>query len=391
MKNWLNLGVSDPLTLGMAHPIADRLETLGRARPVTTRTRAVALGLTGVAAMLTAPITIAADHPDVLSRFSVRIDGNEMRGQSYEIVTESGERKAYRILKNGDREPATLEKRDDGTLQLTYADGQTVNLPSFDFEALDGLESLKGLEALRGLQSLEGLKGLQGLSALSHLEGLSNLDGMSRIIINKDDFDLAGVPDSVKIIVGNTEIEVNGDGSTLDENSRSKLQNLLRGAVKNRISDGLENFEWVEDLKFGDGGDVQRFVLDRNNGAVLNDTIVSGSAFEALDFGPTPEFFEDVDAEIDAVMADKSINIRMRKAKARRMKAGALQSDFRQANPNATAEQRFENCIAILDTLNRDYRYHKQSDRGESAQSKCERSNMSVRSSFVWSSSDETQ
>ena len=47
MKNLLNLGVSGPLTLGMAHPIADRLETLGRARPTTWRSRILALSAMG--------------------------------------------------------------------------------------------------------------------------------------------------------------------------------------------------------------------------------------------------------------------------------------------------------------------------------------------------------
>ena len=59
MKNLLNFGVSDPLTLGMAHPVADRLETLGRARPVTRRSRALALGAMGVLALSTAPLTVA--------------------------------------------------------------------------------------------------------------------------------------------------------------------------------------------------------------------------------------------------------------------------------------------------------------------------------------------
>ena len=59
MKNLLNLGVSNPLTLGMAHPVADRLETLGRARPATWRNRCLALGIMGAIAMMTAPVTIA--------------------------------------------------------------------------------------------------------------------------------------------------------------------------------------------------------------------------------------------------------------------------------------------------------------------------------------------
>ena len=44
MRKLLNLGMSDPLTLGMGHPIADRLETLGRARPTSYRSRLAVLG-----------------------------------------------------------------------------------------------------------------------------------------------------------------------------------------------------------------------------------------------------------------------------------------------------------------------------------------------------------
>ena len=61
MKNLLNLGVSDPLTLGMAHPVADRLERLGRARPATWRNRCLALSAMSVIAISTAPLSIAAD------------------------------------------------------------------------------------------------------------------------------------------------------------------------------------------------------------------------------------------------------------------------------------------------------------------------------------------
>lgn len=59
MKNLLNFGVSNPLTLGMAHPVADRLETLGRARPTTWLSRSFALSAMGVIAIASAPLTIA--------------------------------------------------------------------------------------------------------------------------------------------------------------------------------------------------------------------------------------------------------------------------------------------------------------------------------------------
>jgi len=59
MKRLLNFGVSDPLTLGMAHPVAARLETLGRARPATWKSRALALSAMTLISISTAPITAA--------------------------------------------------------------------------------------------------------------------------------------------------------------------------------------------------------------------------------------------------------------------------------------------------------------------------------------------
>ena len=351
----------------------------------------MALGLIGAAAMLTAPITIAADHPDKIMGFNIHIDGEAMNGQSYEIVDEDGEKKAYRIVKGGERQQVDLEMKEDGSYQLTYEDGQTVDIPNIDLDGLDSLKSLEGLKALEGLKSLEGLKGFEGLSALSRLEGLSELKGASRFILKNGEFESPDFPENVKIIVGNKTIDVAGDGGTLDGDSRAKIQEFIRGAMTGRLSDEDGGFEWIDELKFGENGDVRRFILDRKDGAVLNDTIISGSSVDAFSFGPAPEFYEDVDAEIEALMADSSVDIRTRKAKARRMKAGALQAEFRRNNPAATAAQKVENCVAILDRLNRDYRYHNQTDRGESARAKCERSNVSVRSSFVFSATDETQ
>lgn len=64
MKNLLNLGVSDPLTLGMTHPVADRLETLGRARPATWRSRIITLSAMSVIAVFSAPLSLAENNVD---------------------------------------------------------------------------------------------------------------------------------------------------------------------------------------------------------------------------------------------------------------------------------------------------------------------------------------
>lgn len=375
MRRLLNFGVSDPLTLGMAHPIADRLEILGRARPVSKRSRAVAFGFIGLAAMLSAPLTIAADHPDKVLGFNIHVDGKARSGQSYEITNEDGVKKAYRILENGDRREVNLDERGDGSYRLTYEDGQIVDIPHIDLDGLEGLKSLENLKALKGLKSLEGLAGLDGLAGLEGLSALEGLSGLSNVIIRGAEFDGAAFPAGVKIIVQGTEIDVTGDGSELDEDKRATLQNLLRKTAKDR---------W-----FSRDGDIRTFTFkgdDKASFSALADTIVTSR--DTSFFGPAPEFYEDVDAEIEALMADSSVDIRTRKAKARRMKAGALQAEFRRFNPAATREERLQNCISILDTLNRDYRYHNQSDRGETAQTKCERSNVEVSSRFSWSSAD---
>ena len=59
MKRLIDLGVSNPLTLGMGHPLAGRLETLGRARPTTWPRRLLALSAIGIIGLSSAPMTLA--------------------------------------------------------------------------------------------------------------------------------------------------------------------------------------------------------------------------------------------------------------------------------------------------------------------------------------------
>ncbi len=198
MKKLLNLGVSNPLTLGMAHPVADRLETLGRARPATWGSRALALSAMGVIALASAPLSIASDssdhdtesHFETRYKFMSNFDGK--KGQSYEIVTEDGVKKAYRILEGGKRKEVDLVQKDDGTYQMTYDDGQVIDLPNIDVESLKGLKGLsslkklEGLEGLAALKSLEGLEGLEGLKALESLKGIK-LSGQNIQIFTSED------------------------------------------------------------------------------------------------------------------------------------------------------------------------------------------------------------
>ena len=64
MKNWLDLGMSDPLTLGMAHPLADRLECLASPKVNKGLSRTLTAALILGVGTLTAPLTIAEAHPE---------------------------------------------------------------------------------------------------------------------------------------------------------------------------------------------------------------------------------------------------------------------------------------------------------------------------------------
>jgi len=215
MKRLLNFGVSDPLTLGMAHPVAARLETLGRARPTTWKSRALALSAMSVIALSTAPLSIAADDPETEMMVKVVTEG-----ESYEIITEDGEKRAYKILTGGDREEVDLDRNADGSYQLTYSDGKVISLPNVDMETFAGLE---GLAVLESLKSLEGLAGLEGLAALEGLEELKEL----RLI--KSPEGLEGLDklekfESLGLSHGDVQVlTLDGDSANLSETIRGML------------------------------------------------------------------------------------------------------------------------------------------------------------------------
>ena len=183
MKRLLNLGVSDPLTLGMTHPVADRLETLGRATPLTKGGRVTVLGILSGLAVLSAPFTLAADETtpkkEIKYKFVSSQDGFEH--QSYEVVNENGEERAYEISKNGERVPAQLEQLEDGTKRIHLSDGQIIDLPN-----ITNFEKLKGLG---DLARLEGFEDLKKLEALADFEGLAHFTALKEIEIDGQDLD----------------------------------------------------------------------------------------------------------------------------------------------------------------------------------------------------------
>ncbi|MEP3654721.1 MAG: hypothetical protein ABJO36_07480 [Litorimonas sp.] len=275
MKRLLNFGVSDPLTLGMAHPVADRLETLGRARPVTWGSRCLALSAMSVIALASAPLSIASDHPDhdsethVKTRYKFISSFDGKKGQSYEIVTEDGVKKAYRLLGDGKRKEVDLTKNSDGSYQMSYDDGQIIDLPNID---LDGLEGLKGLaeleklEGLKGLKALKSLEGLEGLSALSALKGLDGLDGLDAL----DGIEISGEDVQILTLDG-TEFTFSDD-SNLRDGFPEKLRAMLSskdGSKTIKIVRNGETANWISK----NGSDGERFDLE--------DTVV-GTHFEFI-------------------------------------------------------------------------------------------------------------
>ena len=163
--------------------MADRLETLGRATPLTKGGRVTVLGILSGLAVLSAPFTLAADETtpkkEIKYKFVSSQDGFEH--QSYEVVNENGEERAYEISKNGERVPAQLEQLEDGTKRIHLSDGQIIDLPN-----ITNFEKLKGLG---DLARLEGFEDLKKLEALADFEGLAHFTALKEIEIDGQDLD----------------------------------------------------------------------------------------------------------------------------------------------------------------------------------------------------------
>jgi|GEM_PF-5984564 len=203
MTKWFDLGVSHPLALGMAHPLADRLETLASPKVNKVWAKgATAAFVLGVATM-SAPLTIAENHPEntlddtvvttnsnksVIKIQKTDDDGNEIK-KHYEIEINGDAFEAYEFDEDGNKrkvDPSEIEgfNIDDAKNskswafsvgddnELKFNSGKHITLGSkgevrmLRFPELAKMENLKGLEGLKVLSNLEDLK------ALSDLEGL---------------------------------------------------------------------------------------------------------------------------------------------------------------------------------------------------------------------------
>ena len=167
----------------MSHPVADRLETLGREKKLTNRGRATVLGIMGGLAVLSAPFTLAADEtaPKKDIKYQFISTQADTKNQSLEIVNEDGQDRAYQILPNGERVPAQLEELEDGTKRIHLSDGQIIDLPN-----ITNFEKLKGLG---DLARLEGFEDLKKLEALADFEGLAHFTALKEIEIDGQDLD----------------------------------------------------------------------------------------------------------------------------------------------------------------------------------------------------------
>jgi len=244
-----------------------------------------------VIALASSPLSIAADDPETSLQVKLIT-----KGQSYEIVDENGEKRAYRILKGGDREEVGLKEKSDGSYQLSYEDGQTVDLPNIDMdriaglkglagleglEALEALEALEGLEGLEGLEDLSALEGFEGLAALEGLEGLDGLDGLKVLRSLKSVETLEGPEKLEKLkrsgmVDGDVRVvTMHGGGFSLSSDSKG-FENFPENFRKKLAGKGTKNFRIIRD-----GDSVRLANRDGDEGEVfeLADTVV-GTRFE---------------------------------------------------------------------------------------------------------------
>ncbi len=240
--NWLDLGVSDPLTLGMAHPLADRLEYLASPKINKGVTRTVTAALILAVGTLTAPLTIAEDHPEhslpdtvISSQKSKSVikvtrkddNGNEVK-KHYEIELNGDEFEAYEVdvagrktkvdlseIEGFDAEKAKNSKSwsfsvgDDNKLKFMTGEdvrkhkgiygflnsknsfpsaNKSIHVYSSDEKLREGLKGLDALDLEENHQNIrvfsadkelkEALKSLESLEGLEKLEALKSLEGL---------------------------------------------------------------------------------------------------------------------------------------------------------------------------------------------------------------------
>jgi hypothetical protein len=113
---WLDLGMSDPLTLGMAHPLADRLECLATPKVNKAVSRSVTAALMVTVAIATAPFTIASENVATETRLQdsvVKSDAAQSNRAKVERQTATVTRKNNKKS----RSKITVARNNDGDRQ----------------------------------------------------------------------------------------------------------------------------------------------------------------------------------------------------------------------------------------------------------------------------------
>ena len=227
MTKWFDLGVSHPLALGMAHPLADRLETLASPKANKTWAKGATAALVFGVATMSAPLTIAENHPEntlddtvvttnnnksVIKIHKSDDDGNEIK-KHYEIELDGDDFEAYEFDEDGNKrkvDPSEIEgfnledaKKskswafsvgDDN--QLKFESGKNIDLDSngivqmlglpgkgefmrlYKVEGMEELSSLRALKQLSESESIGETERLKVLKALEKIEGLEGLESL---------------------------------------------------------------------------------------------------------------------------------------------------------------------------------------------------------------------
>lgn len=227
MTKWFDLGVSHPLALGMAHPLADRLETLASPKVNKTWAKGATAAFVLGVATISAPLTIAENHPEntledtvvttsnnksVIKIHKTDDDGNEIK-KHYEIEINGDEFEAYEFDEDGNKrkvEASEIEgfNLEDATKskswafsvgednQLKFNSGKNIALGSKgqvrmlrfpelakieNLKRLEGLKVLSNLEELKALSDVEGLEASEKLKIEKMLERVENLDELKEL------------------------------------------------------------------------------------------------------------------------------------------------------------------------------------------------------------------
>jgi len=148
----LNLGMDDPLSLNMTHPLAERVETLGHKTTNSSLSRGAISAMIVGGALLSAPLTLAS-NPNLYPQQS-----EELAGKAGD--TDKAAVKIKRLIKiDGQSDGFEIEKH--GDIVAAYKideNGVKTQIDPSDIEGLDlsSLEGLKSLESLKWLENIEG-------------------------------------------------------------------------------------------------------------------------------------------------------------------------------------------------------------------------------------------